>query len=107
MNTALKWYRRAADQGQCDGQWETALAMLTGVEGRTPEIKKGIRYMRLAAAQGESRAKNELISIRMTMQNMDPSQTSMVKFLKQRNNVEGGRVLHGRMEVRPLSFAHQ
>ena len=106
MNTALKWYRRAADQGQCAGQWETALAMLTGVEGRTPKIKKGIRYMRLAAAQGESRAVNELKSIQMTMQNIDPSQKSMVKFLKQWNNV-GGRVLHGRREVRPLSFAHQ
>ena len=57
---AAKWYRRAADKGDADAQFNLALSFRDGRGGLPVDHAEKVRYLRLAAAQGLADAESEL-----------------------------------------------
>ena len=52
---AVQWYRRAAERGHSDAQYNLGFMYLLG-EGVQSDPDEGLRWLRLAAAQGEGSA---------------------------------------------------
>jgi len=52
---AIQWYRRAAERGQSDAQYNLGFMYVLG-EGIQSDSEEGLRWLRLAAAQGEGAA---------------------------------------------------
>ena len=45
----MKWFRKAADQGDADGQWHLAMCYLSSV---TKDYEEAVKWFRKAADQG-------------------------------------------------------
>ena len=57
---ALKWYRKAAKQGDASAQY--ALGLMYGVgQGVAQDYKEALKWYRLAAEQGNADAKQKLL----------------------------------------------
>jgi TPR repeat protein len=52
---AIQWYRRAAERGHSDAQYNLGFMYVLG-EGIQSDREEGLRWLRLAAAQGEGAA---------------------------------------------------
>ena len=59
-NEAIKWYRKAADQGNANGQFILGLMYANGEGVPEKNIEKAIKWYRLAADQGNADAQNNL-----------------------------------------------
>jgi hypothetical protein len=56
---ALKWYRKAAEQGHAEAQNNLALLYTDG-KGVAQDYKKALKWYRMAAEQGYARAQTNL-----------------------------------------------
>ena len=59
-NEAIKWYRKAADQGNASGQFILGLMYANGEGVPEKNIEKAIKWYRLAADQGNKAAEENL-----------------------------------------------
>lgn len=62
MSEAVRWYRRAADQGWADGQYHLGLCYLKGT-GVEQDEERGLELIRAAADREHSQAMYELVNL--------------------------------------------
>ena len=62
---AVKWYRKAAEQGQVEAQFALGACYCNG-QGVNIDITEGIKWYRLAADQGYKPARNQLNELSKT-----------------------------------------
>jgi TPR repeat protein len=59
---AVRWYRKAAEQGDADGQFNLGFMYAKG-QGVTQDQAEAVRWYRKAAEQGDAVAKRELVKL--------------------------------------------
>ncbi len=60
LETALRWYRRAAEKGHAASQQRVAVAYALGLGGVQKDEAKAIEWLKRAAAAGDRRAQMQL-----------------------------------------------
>ena len=80
---ALKWYRKAADQGDADAQYSLGVMYANG-DGVTKDDAEAYKWWLLAGAQGDETAKenNGVIEKRLTPEQRAEGQKRFREFLK-------------------------
>jgi TPR repeat protein len=68
IKTAVKWYRRAAKQGDADAQTNLGVMYAEG-QGVSQNDKTALKWYRLAAEQGDARAKKKYKELSIKIQN--------------------------------------
>ena len=59
LTEAVKWFRKAADQGNAEGQYNLGVRYLQG-EGVAKDATEGVKWFRMAAEQGNSEGQYNL-----------------------------------------------
>ena len=59
--TAMQWYRRAADQGHADSEYRLAVAYAYGVGGYPQDNREVVIWLKLAAEHGHGKARKMLV----------------------------------------------
>ena len=59
--TAMQWYRRAADQGHADSEYRLAVAYAYGVGGYPQDNRETVIWLKLAAEHGHAKARKMLV----------------------------------------------
>ena len=62
MSEAVKWYRKAADQGHAKAQYNLGWCYANG-EGVAKNISEAVKWYRKAAEQGDENAQKALNSL--------------------------------------------